>query len=180
MDLLLPTRMLASALLSRCRGSQWFGHVPYTGLGRLLACVGLALVNAYSQSWLCIVLLALALLNWCVYAWDVYWASAANSGLPNGVTPAFAPADWILSKLPIQASSRLWGVIGMGLRQGICALPVFIVLTYFTGNFAYIPLALVPFLFGIPYYIASLINKSQFVMYAELAIGAIWAVLIGG
>lgn len=169
---------IASSILNRCRGTQWFGLIPSTGIGRILACIGLGVINGIPHGWLCASLLSIAFLIWAIKAWDVYWAAAGG----NNTVSASGGIPWIndtLTAFKIPVASRLWGIAGMGLRQGAYALPIFTIMYIFTNNLLYIPLGLIPLLFGLPYYLFSLINTSKYVTWSEYLIGAIWGILIG-
>lgn len=170
-------QIILSSILNRCRGTQWFSYIPSTALGRVLACIGLGAVNGYSHGLLCVALLSLGFLNWATYAWNVYWATAGGD-TSMSAEHGIKSVNWLLDKLKIKPLTRLWGVVGMGLRQGLCALPIFAIMYYFTGNLIYLPLALVPFLFGLPYYLFNLINTSKYVTWSEYLIGAIWGAIL--
>ncbi len=168
-------QILLSAVFNRCRGNNWFKLVTYDTISRLLYCFAITVTNfSTSPIWL-IILIAIGMLHWCVYAWDEYWGFAG--GQPTTLKPVFLPADYILSKLPIKPGSRIFGVVGMGLRQGICAIPLFLILGYFV-NLQYLYLIPVPFLFGIPYWAFSYRYTQNFVAVSEFLIGAIWGVIL--
>lgn len=167
------------AIMNRGRGSGLSINSFPTTYGRLisLGCIAVVLAHSITQLivyWLCLEL-------WAVFAWDVYWGAAAQSA-GTVVSPAFVPSDWILAKLKITPGSRLWGVVGMGTRQGICMFPLFCALSYFNSDSSYFYFSLVPFLFGIPYWLWSLIpsvkSTGNFVMYSELTVGALMGLIL--
>lgn len=147
------------AVLNRARGSQLGGLISSTGICHIIIPLLMALMVVVDIKSL-IITWGL-LIFWCVFAWDRYWELAGGVQVNS---TGCKPIDWILSKMSI-GNTRLEGIVGMGLRQGLFLLPVLLYL----GKWK---LILIPFLFGLPYYMFSFISPN-FVMYSEVLIGAV-------
>jgi hypothetical protein len=158
------------ALFNRARGTQFFNHIASTSLSRIFSTLLMALSTC--TNWQTLLFIWAGMLVWSIPAWDAYWGACAGNELDR-YKSAVSFIDYILKKLNLK-NVRIYGIIGMGLRQGLFAIPVLMCL----GHFYLIP---IPFLFGIPYWAFSYINKNtpgSFVEYSELLIGAIWGLIL--
>lgn len=167
------------AFLNRCRGSQWFGLIPSTSAGRILACLGIGLstlVYSLPNELLIPTFTALSLFLWAVFAWDNYWSAAI--GNPTDITKStFPPVDFVMSLLP-SMNLRLWGLIALTLRSSLAAI-CFIGLAYLSGHDERMIAALGVLLFAFPYYINGyILDKSWVIKVSEYMVGAMIGILI--
>lgn len=163
--MLKPLNIVLCALFNRARGSHFGELVNSTGFCHIFGPMFMAL--SVATSWQSFLTIWAGLIFWAIWAWDAYWG-ACSGNEKDRFRSAVKPIDWILKKLNFK-NIRVHGVVGMGLRQGLCALPLFFLHPS--------PLFFLIFLAGIPYWLYSL--KSQnFVMLSELTIGAIWGLIL--
>lgn len=165
------------AVYNRLRGSNCWNHIPHDTVTRLMFALLTAFTGLYPLYMIqpikmlpYIGITAALLFQWSLYAWDTYWGACA--GQYQQGRKGWPPLDWLLSRLPLKTGTRIWGIVGMGLRQGLPMIPVFLVLGYFV-NPAYYFRVWIPFLFGVPYWAYSYISKNNFVEWSEYTIGGL-------
>ena len=121
---------------------------------------------------------------WAIPGWGTY-QSAATGNPTNVMEREFPPVDWLMKRVPYFATvyaatasefkRRLWGTAAMALRQTLAG-PAIILAAYLTGQPAWYAI-LCPFL-AVPYLVAGYAVKSDHVMYAEYATGAMLGLLL--
>jgi hypothetical protein len=161
---------IIGAIANRARGSQLFGLVSSTVIGRLVSMLVIAIGTALltiNGNWIrfdCVLVLTFAtLMLWCTLAWDSLWGAAIGHD-PN--------------------HSRLWGLMHLGLRMTLAA-PCLIGLTYLTGHAGRIENLLAVMatpLLAVPYYIFGYAfpqqNDKYVVPLSELTVGLLLSALI--
>ncbi len=168
----------AFAILNRMRGSRIYDLTSSTTVGRLAACLGMAMCTAVLNSTMHqvpVFLWSLASLMLAdIFAWDNYWSAAV--GNPTDIMkPAFAPVDWVMAKLPAMPL-RLWGTVAMGLRMSLFGAYVagLAVITDHPANAFY---GLFTLLFGVPYLVSGYLWKQNPVASSEYLVGGLLGTL---
>jgi hypothetical protein len=152
--------MLAFAVLNRARGSQFYELANSTVLGRAISTFLMGVVAAFPfiNDLLVFDLMLVwvwgSLMLWATPGWNKYWSAAIGNEIEY---------------------SRLWGLGMMTLRQ-LLAVPCIIGVAIIASNSGFTAYALLPLLFGLPYYIAGWIDPHYNIPFAEYTVGA----MLGG
>lgn len=166
--------IILTSFLNRVRG----GLFPNLPAGRIIASLGVGIVFGFlTINPLIAVAVAAGYYAWAVLGWGLYFAAATGQWRKDEVEVAFIDRIglWLV---PFITPTTNWsnyrrGVICMGLRGGIFALPLFAVL-YSLGYHAAAFAAPVFFLQGVNYFIAGrIISTGNPIGLAEWMWGAV-------